>query len=161
MATEKQLAANRQNAKSGAGPRSEAGERRSRRNAIRHGLTAQTVIEVYEDATEYRALQRAVSEDYRPRTNFEIELVARLVSLLWRLRRTVAIESGLLNIHAQRKDQKPKDNLEILYNLIPSLTRKAGSRGDSGSNACTRIKPRTGRQRPRCHCAVLFATWTH
>jgi hypothetical protein len=137
MATEKQLAANRQNAKSSTGPRTEAGKRRSRRNAIRHGLTAQTVIEVYEDATEYRALQRAVSEDYRPRTNFEIELVARLVSLLWRLRRTVAIESGLLNIHAQRKDQKPKDNLEILYNLIPSLTRKAGSNRDSGSNACT------------------------
>ncbi|MGA7084618.1 MAG: hypothetical protein WB005_15760, partial [Pseudolabrys sp.] len=96
MATEKQLAANRQNAKSSTGPRTEAGKRRSRRNAIRHGLTAQTVIEVYEDATEYRALQRAVGEDYRPRTNFEIELVARLVSLLWRLRRTVAIESGLL-----------------------------------------------------------------
>ncbi|MGC1764422.1 MAG: hypothetical protein WA769_15920, partial [Pseudolabrys sp.] len=60
MATEKQLAANRQNAKSSTGPRTEAGKRRSRRNAIRHGLTAQTVIEVYEDTTEYKALQRAV-----------------------------------------------------------------------------------------------------
>src|SRR5262245_18861999 len=127
MASEKQVAANRQNAKNSTGPRTEAGKRRSRRNALRHGLTAETVIEVHEDARAYRALHRAVNTDYRPRTNFEIELVARLVSLLWRLRRAVAIESGLLNIHAQRRDWKPQGNLKILYNLIPSLTPSAGS----------------------------------
>jgi len=137
MATEKQVAANRQNAKSSTGPRTEAGKRRSRRNAIRHGLTAQTIIDAHEDATEYRALQRAVSADYRPRTNFEIELIARLVSLLWRLRRAVAIEGGLLSIYAQRKDRKPEGNREILYNFIPPLTRKADSLGDGGSNDCT------------------------
>jgi hypothetical protein len=127
MATEKQVAANRQNAKSSTGPRTDAGKRRSRRNALRHGLTAETVIGVHEDATAYRALQRAVCADYRPQTNFETELIERLVSLLWRLRRAVAIESGLLNIHAQRRDWKPERNLEILYNLIPSLTPRAGS----------------------------------
>src|SRR5262249_25281678 len=139
MATEKQVAANRQNAKNSTGPRTEAGKRRSRRNALRHGLTAETVIEVHEDASAYRALQRAVNADYRPRTNFEIELMARLVSLLWRLRRAVAIESGLLNIHAQRKDWKPEGNLKILYNLIPSLNPRAGSisADDSSSNDST------------------------
>src|SRR5262245_37407917 len=136
MATEKQVAANRQNAKNSTGPRTEAGKRRSRRNALRHGLTAGTVIGVHEDAAAYRALQRAVSADYRPQTNFETELIGRLVSLLWRLRRAVAIESGLLSINAQRKDQKPKDNLEYLYNLIPSLTRNAGSIDNNGSNGC-------------------------
>ena len=108
MATEKQIAANRLNAKNSTGPRTEHGKRRSRRNAIRHGLTAETTIGVLEDPAAYKALQRAIYSDYRPRTNFELELVARLVSLLWRLRRAVAIESGLLNIHAEiigeRKD---------------------------------------------------------
>src|SRR5262249_25327589 len=139
MATEKQIAANRQNAKNSTGPRTEAGKRRSRRNAIRHGLTAETVIEVHEDATAYRALQRAINSDYRPQTNFESELIARLVSLLWRLRRAVAIESGLLNIHAQQKDWKPEGNLEILYNLIPSLTPRAPSicADHNGSNDST------------------------
>jgi hypothetical protein len=127
MATEKQVAANRQNAKNSTGPRTEAGKRRSRRNALRHGLTAETVIGVQEDAAAYRALQRAVSADYRPQTNFETELIGRLVSLLWRLRRAVAIESGLLNIHAQRRGWKPERNLEILYNVIPSLTPRAAS----------------------------------
>src|SRR5262245_45812536 len=127
MATEKQVAANRQNAKNSTGPRTEAGKRRSRRNALRHGLTAETVIGVHEDAAAYRALQRAVNADYWPQTNFETELIGRLVSLLWRLRRAVAIESGLLNIHAQRNDWKPERNLEILYDLIPSLTPRADS----------------------------------
>jgi len=139
MASEKQVAANRQNAKNSTGPRTEAGKRRSRRNALRHGLTAETVIGVHEDAAAYRALQRAVNADYRPQTNFETELIGRLVSLLWRLRRAVAIESGLLNIHTDRRDRKPEGNLKILYNLIPSLTPRADSvcADDSGSSGST------------------------
>jgi hypothetical protein len=39
MATERQIAANRQNAKKSSGPRSTAGKARSRRNALRHGLS--------------------------------------------------------------------------------------------------------------------------
>src|SRR5262249_40061784 len=117
----------------------EAGKRRSLRNALRHGLTAETVIEAHEDARAYRALQRAVNADYRPRTNFEIELMARLVSLLWRLRRAVAIESGVFDFPAHRKDWKPEGNLKILYNLIPSLNLRAGSisADDSSSNDST------------------------
>src|SRR5262249_6491735 len=142
MATEKQVAANRQNAKNSTGPRTEAGKRRSRRNAVRHGLTAEKVIGVHEDATAYRDLQIAVSADYRPQTNFETELIARLGSMLWRTSRAVAIESGLLNIHAHRTDRKPEGNLKILYNLSPTLTPRAdsvsadesGSRGSTASN---------------------------
>src|SRR6516162_1936016 len=139
MATERQVAANRQNAKNSTGPRTEAGKRRSRRNAVRHGLTAETVIGVHEDAAAYRALQRAVNADYRPQTNFETELIGRLISLLWRLRRAVAIESGLLTIHTDRKDRKPEGNLTILYNLIPSLTPRADSvcADDTGSSGST------------------------
>jgi hypothetical protein len=39
MATERQIAANRQNAKQSSGPRSAGGKARSRRNALRHGLS--------------------------------------------------------------------------------------------------------------------------
>lgn len=82
MATDKQISANRQNAENSTGPRTEHGKRRSRRNAIRHGLTAETVIDFLEDPVDYKALEEAINGDYRPRTNFELELVARLVSLL-------------------------------------------------------------------------------
>jgi hypothetical protein len=82
MATEKQIAANRQNAKCSTGPRTDQGKRRSRRNAVRHGLTAETVIDVLENAADYDALAAAINADYRPHSNFELELIARLVSLL-------------------------------------------------------------------------------
>jgi hypothetical protein len=132
MATDKQIATNRQNAKSSTGPRTECGKRRSRRNAIRHGLTAETVIDVLEDPADYEALEAAINADYRPRTNFELELIARLVSLLWRLRRAIAIESGLLNIQAEdlRKRRATnasladKNKMSLFYSLIPPLVPK-------------------------------------
>jgi hypothetical protein len=130
MTTDKQIAANRQNAKNSTGPRTEHGKRRSRRNAIRHGLTAETVIDALEDPADYKALEADINSDYRPRSNFELELVARLVSLLWRLRRVVAIESGLLIIQAEtlrmRKPSNASNNgqpnaekLDVFYRLIP------------------------------------------
>jgi hypothetical protein len=101
MTTEKQILANQQNAKRSTGPRTESGKRRSRRNAIRHGLTAETVIDTLEDAADYRAFERAIKSDYSPQTAIESQLVSRLASLLWRLRRAVIIESGLLNMQAE------------------------------------------------------------
>jgi len=127
MATERQIAANRKNSMLSTGPRTEAGKRRSRENALRHGLTAETVVDALEDAKAYKALQRKIFADYRPSSKFELELVARLVSLLWRLRRAVAIESGLISMEAKtsRKHatntQSSNDKLEIFYALVPSL----------------------------------------
>jgi hypothetical protein len=43
----------------------------------------------------------AVAADYDAQTAVERELVLRLASLLWRLRRATAIESGLFEIQAQ------------------------------------------------------------
>jgi hypothetical protein len=101
MATEKQIIANQQNAQHSTGPRTESGKRRSRRNAVRHGLTAETVIDTLEFAADYRAFERAIKSDYSPQTAIEGQLVSRLASLLWRLRRAVIVESGLLNMQAE------------------------------------------------------------
>ncbi len=133
MASEKQIAANRKNASSSTGPRTEHGKRRSRRNAIRHGLTAETVIDVLEDPAAYKALQRAIYADYQPRTNFELELVGRLVSLLWRLRRTVAIESGIMSSEAKSlcrrssisSAQPNNQRSGLSYAVSPTLAPKA------------------------------------
>ena len=100
MTSFRQIEANRRNARLSTGPVTEEGKRRSRQNAIRHGLTAETVIDALEDAEDYAAFEMAVTADYDAQIAVERELVLRLASLLWRLRRATAIESGLFKIQA-------------------------------------------------------------
>src|SRR3954468_23081187 len=86
MTSFKQIEANRRNARRSTGPTSEQGKLRSRRNAVRHGLTAETVIAALEDAEDYAAFEAAVIADYDAQSAAERELVLRLARLLWRIR---------------------------------------------------------------------------
>ena len=92
MTSFRQIEANRRNARLSTGPVTEEGKRKSRQNALRHGLTAETVIDALEDAEDYAAFEMAVAADYDAQSAVERELVLRLASLLWRLRRATAIE---------------------------------------------------------------------
>jgi len=101
MSSFRQIEANRRNARLSTGPVTEEGKGRSRQNALRHGLIAETVIDALEDAEDYAAFEMAVTADYDAQSAVERELVLRLASLLWRLRRATTIESGLFKIQAK------------------------------------------------------------
>ena len=64
MTSYRQIEANRRNALKSTGPKTEAGKQTSRCNAVRHGLTAETVIGMLEDAEDYRQFEAAVIADY-------------------------------------------------------------------------------------------------
>jgi hypothetical protein len=100
MTSLKQIEANRRNSLKSTGPKTDAGKQASRCNAVRHGLTAETVIGALEDAEDYKAFEAAVTADYDAQSAVERELVLRLASLLWRLRRATTIETGLFEIQA-------------------------------------------------------------
>src|SRR5450631_4349468 len=95
MSSLKQIEANRRNALKSTGPTTSEGKERSRCNAVRHGLTAETVIAALEDAKDYQAFEAAVIADYDAESAVERELVLRLASVLWRLRRATSIETAL------------------------------------------------------------------
>ena len=95
MSSLKQIEANRRNALKSTGPTTLEGKRRSRCNAVRHGLTAETVIAALEDSEDYEAFEAAVISDYDAESAVERELVLRLASALWRLRRATGIETAL------------------------------------------------------------------
>jgi hypothetical protein len=101
MTSFQQFQTNRLNALRSTGPKSDEGKQRSRLNAVRHGLTAETVVGSLEDAEDYKAFEAAVIADYCAETAVARELVLRLASLLWRLRRATAIETDLLEIQAE------------------------------------------------------------
>jgi hypothetical protein len=100
MTSFRQFEANRRNARNSTGPITQQGKQRSRCNAVRHGLTAETVIGALEDAEDYQAFEAVIIADYDAQSAVERELVLRLASLLWRLRRATTMEAGLFDIQA-------------------------------------------------------------
>ena len=68
MTSFKQIAANRLNALRSTGPRTQEGKHQSRRNALGHGLTAETVIDGLEDTEDYRAFEAVIISDYDAQT---------------------------------------------------------------------------------------------
>jgi hypothetical protein len=106
MSSLQRLEANRRNALRSTGPRTEEGKQRSRLNAVRHGLTAETVVGSLEDAEDYKAFEASIISDYSPETAVARELTLRLASLLWRLRRANAIETDLFELHAEALRQR-------------------------------------------------------
>ena len=132
MTSYRQIEANRRNALKSTGPRTEAGKEISRRNAVRHGLTAETVITALEDAEDYQAFEAAMTADYDAQSTVERELVLRLASILWRLRRATTIETGLFKIQAehlrgrQQSRQLFPDSSGVVHALLHG-TKAGGS----------------------------------
>jgi len=77
------------------GPATPEGKQRSCCDAVRQGLTAETVIGGLEDTEDYQAFEATVIADYDAQAAVERELVLRLTSVLWRLRRATGIETSL------------------------------------------------------------------
>ena len=75
MTSYRQIEANRRNALRSTGPKTDAGKQVSRRNALRHGLTAETVLSALEDTEDYKAFEAAITADYDARSAVERELV--------------------------------------------------------------------------------------
>jgi hypothetical protein len=153
MTSFKQVEANRRNACKSTGPITEEGKQRSRCNAVRHGLTAETVIGALEDADDYKVFEAAIIADYDVQSAVERELVLRLASLLWRLRRATTMETGLFEIQAaylrefrQGRQVNPASR-EVVYALFgradpvsfdggpvsPGITNKTEAVASSGS----------------------------
>lgn len=139
MTSLRQIEANRRNALKSTGPNTPAGKRRSRGNAVRHGLTSETVIGVLESADDYATFEAAIVAEYKPHSVVTHELVARLASVLWRLRRATAIETALFEMQSDplaafRRSLETSNAPE----LVARLSRAADSTGRVGDSAVDR-----------------------
>jgi hypothetical protein len=106
-----------------------------------------------EDAEDYKAFEAAIIADYDVQSAVERELVLRLASLLWRLRRATTMETGLFEIRAaylrefrQSRQVNPASR-EVVYALFgradpvsfdggpvsPGITNKTEAVASSGS----------------------------
>jgi hypothetical protein len=133
MTSWQQFQANRLNALKSTGPRTEEGKRASRRNAVRHGLTAETVIDGVEDSEDYRGFEAAIIADYDAERTVERELVLRLASLLWRLRRIIAIETDLFRMQAEILRERSNEMM-TMHGTQPGQPPEILTRADLSCN---------------------------
>jgi hypothetical protein len=90
-----------------------------------------------EDVADYKGFEAAIIADYDAETAVERELVLRLASLLWRIRRATSIETNLLGIHAEilRDSQMPSGRPDLscdilsVPNPLEELSSPAGEPG--------------------------------
>ncbi len=109
MSTQEQLNANRTNAQSSTGPKTDEGKATSSQNAVKHGLFAKNDVISGEDLAFYEQHRQDIYDEYVPLTPSESVLTQRIASLTWRLMRADRLQTTVINtlVAAQRKANPP------------------------------------------------------
>jgi hypothetical protein len=96
------------------GPRTEEGRRRVAFNAVRHGLTAKTVVLGNESEERYQELLGTYIANLQPQGELEVGFVEEIVSAKWRLRRLWGIETALLDVEMDRQEKEVDAEFESI-----------------------------------------------
>lgn len=115
MATRKQIAANRKNARLSTGPVTPAGKSVASRNSIFHGAFAQDILLPGEDAGACRLLRQSFHDRYLPANETEAFLVDRMILAAWRLQRFAALEPRLILAHCEQAMVEREDPVAASY----------------------------------------------
>ena len=97
MTSEKQIRANRENAKKSTGPRTAEGKARASGNAIKHGLTAKDRVVLNQESTQqFEAMRMCLLEEMQIGSAVEKLLLEDIAAAAWRLRRIARIEKEMM-----------------------------------------------------------------
>ena len=122
MTSSKQAEANRRNAVRSTGPKTAEGKQVSKMNALKHGLSADTVVIRGEDKEEFEAMRQELVREFAPATTYAHLLVDRLAANLWRLRRVPVLEAAILEYECLGAEQEDaRETVE--QHSIPVLDR--------------------------------------
>jgi len=115
MTSQRQIEANRANAKHSTGPKSTEGKSVAAKNAIKHGLLAKDAVLPDENYEDYLSLLSGLTEEFQPSGVIETSCVGRIANSLWRLERIGRLEAGLYILSscqaAKIKIQEQKEHL--------------------------------------------------
>jgi len=116
MASAAKILASRLNGAKSRGPITAQGKKTSSLNALKHGLSAKTLVLSNENHSLFEKLQQTYIDSVQPTNSLELELTHTMVTAEWRLRRTWSVETALTN---DMLLNRPKD---IAENPGPSTT---------------------------------------
>ncbi len=112
MTSEKKIDANRANAQSSTGPKTEGGRERSSRNAFKHGLTAEKIVVGKETKENLNAFYEDLMQELKPVGALETNFAERVALDCWRQRRVYAYEVGMTQ-------QAQRETVALLSGEIP------------------------------------------
>ena len=96
--TDRQIEANRENARKSTGPKTERGKKTVRFNALKHGLLAEQTVIMTENSAEtkedFNELLNNLTLEHQPKTPTEMLLVERIANCFWRQRRLARYETA-------------------------------------------------------------------
>jgi hypothetical protein len=113
MATDKQIKANRENAKLSTGPSTEEGKNKVSTNALKHALEARKHIIIGEDQAAFDEYKFSMLKPLEPSNALEEEHALQIISLGWRLRRHSSVEAGLYNQEMIQQMKNGTNRLEV------------------------------------------------
>jgi len=120
--SEKQLEANRENAKLG-GVKTEEGKEISKYNALKHGILSKEVLLEGEDEESLVELGKRIRAGIKPSGEIELILTDRVVANIWRLRRFLEVERKVMELN---REKEMTDSLNVKYSSKEKIDRMAG-----------------------------------
>ncbi len=104
MATERQIQANRANAKRSTGPVTEEGKQASSQNARRHGQLSSCVVLKAESTPLFDDRMDSLIAEFQPQTANETALVETMAVARWKLMRNWTFHTALLELETVKQD---------------------------------------------------------
>jgi len=117
MATQAQIIANRSNALKSTGPRTPRGKATVSQNPLKHGLSAQKPIIAGESQADFDLYRDQMLDELNPLTPMESMLADRVISLSWRLKRSVRFQNQAIDAMLQPNTSSPLAKLAQSFHL--------------------------------------------
>jgi hypothetical protein len=97
MRTERQIEASRANGARSRGPVTAEGKSNSSRNAIKHGLLAETIVLKTERGDRFLEVLAELEEELQPETSIEYTLIEKMAAARWRQLRLWGMEKSAMD----------------------------------------------------------------
>jgi len=121
MTSERQYSANRANALMSTGPKTPEGKARSSKNALKHGLTADSVVLEGEDKDAFDELLARLEKYYEVQDIVAHELCKQAAQYMWRMRRAAGFETALMAwVHKRQKAEEANSWMDVPGRLLNS-----------------------------------------
>lgn len=111
MTTQKQAAANKENAKKSTGPQTPEGKSVVAGNAIKHGIFSHRLLLAGESADQYNQLHDEMDRALQPVGILERALSEKIAAAIWKQRRLVEAETASIELSRDLRHRRCKQHL--------------------------------------------------